>query len=137
VTTTGKIYRPNPPFLLRAVWFILLGWHLTLYWIVIAWLLNVTIVGLPVGLWMIDRIPQVLTLQARRQMGISTEAGVQIRTIPQQPVLLRALYFVLVGIWLSLLWSAVAYLFSITIIGLPIGIWMFHRVPAVTTLQRN
>ena len=137
MTSVSKTYRPNPPFLLRAIWFVLLGWHLTLYWIAIAWLLNVTIVGLPIGLWMIDRIPQVLTLQARRQMGISTGTGVQIRAVPQRPLPLRALYFVFVGIWLSLLWSAVAYLFSITIIGLPIGIWMFHRVPAVTTLQRN
>ncbi len=137
MTTTQKLRRPNPPFLLRAIWFVLLGWHLTLYWIVIAWLLNVTIVGLPIGLWMIDRIPQVLTLQARQQIGVMTENGVQIHTAPQPFLLWRLLYFVLVGIWFSLIWSAVAYLLSITIIGLPIGIWMFHRVPAITTLQRN
>jgi hypothetical protein len=31
----------------------------------IAWVLNASIIGLPLGLWMIDRVPQVLTLKAR------------------------------------------------------------------------
>jgi uncharacterized membrane protein YccF (DUF307 family) len=47
------------PFLLRVVWFFVLGWELTGIWILVAWALNLTIIGLPLGLWMINRIPQV------------------------------------------------------------------------------
>jgi hypothetical protein len=65
--------------------------------------------------------------------------GVEIRTkgLPQRPWPIRLLYFVLIGWWLSLLWSNAAWIISVTIIGLPIGIWMFNRLPALTTLMRT
>jgi uncharacterized membrane protein YccF (DUF307 family) len=50
---------------------------------------------------------------------------------------LRLAYFVLVGWWLSFLWSNVAWVVSATVIGLPLGIWMFNRLPALTTLMRT
>ncbi|WP_394325138.1 hypothetical protein [Haloferax gibbonsii] len=33
-------------------------------------------------------------------------------------------------------WANVAVLFTLTIIGLPVGIWMLNRLPAVTSLYR-
>lgn len=128
------------PLLLRIVYFLLFGWWLTGIWINVAWVLNATILGLPLGLWMLNRVPQVLTLQPSRQLVIAEERGEQIvlrtRHLPQQPWPLRAIYFVLVGWWLSWLWANAAWIVSATIIGLPLGIWMFHRLPAVTTLMR-
>ncbi|MBK8432431.1 MAG: hypothetical protein IPL28_14555 [Chloroflexi bacterium] len=35
------------PFILRVIWFFVLGWELTAAWILIAWTLNATIIGLP------------------------------------------------------------------------------------------
>jgi uncharacterized membrane protein YccF (DUF307 family) len=54
----------------------------------------------------------------------------------QYPFLVRAIYFLLVGWWLSAFWMAMASLVCSTIIGLPLGIWMFDLVPMLVTLQR-
>jgi uncharacterized membrane protein len=56
----------------------------------------------------------------------------------QHPFLLRALYFILIGFWFSLVWMLVAWLLTgITLgLGLPLSFWMFDQVPAVTTLAR-
>jgi uncharacterized membrane protein YccF (DUF307 family) len=57
--------------------------------------------------------------------------------LPQHNWLLRLIYFVLIGWWLSFLWINAAWIISATIIGLPIGIWMFNRLPGITTLMRT
>ncbi len=127
------------PFLLRVIWFFVLGWELTAVWILIAWALNLTIIGLPLGLWMIDRVPQVLTLKARSgtwitdgKSGRSWFAGTR-----QPPFVLRALYFVVIGWWFSLIWAIVAYVLCLTIIGAVLGLPMLNALPFVTTLHRN
>ncbi len=128
------------PFLIRVIWFFLLGWHLTLYWILIAWFLNVTIIGLPLGLWMLNRVPLVLTLrmsQAYVVAGSSVNTTVYRSDLPQTNLLVRAIYFVLIGWWFSLLWSLLAWLLCLTIIGLPFGVWMFNRLPNITTLMNQ
>ncbi len=132
---------PGPPLLVRVLWFIFIGWELTGAWILIAWLLNLTIVGLPLGLWMLDRVPQVLTLKPSGGVMVtqsrSGQVWVQYGNVPQLSWLIRLPYFVLIGWWLSLLWAGIAWLLCTAIIGLPIGIWMLHRLPMVTTLWRG
>lgn len=126
------------PFLVRVLWFFIVGLEATAVWILVAWALNVTIIGLPLGVWMLDRVPQVLTLKARGGAYVYDAFG-EGRFIPdrQVPFLLRAFYFLLFGWWLSLLWAIVAYLFCATIIGLPIGLLMLNSLPFVTTLHHN
>jgi uncharacterized membrane protein YccF (DUF307 family) len=127
--------------LFRILYFFLFGWWATGIWINVAWFLNLTIIGLPLGVWMLNRVPQVLTLRPGRQVLVAREhrSQVVIRTegVPQRIWPLRALYFVLIGWWLSWLWANAAWIISATIIGLPLGIWMFNRVPALTTLMRT
>ena len=126
------------PFLIRAVWFLLLGWHLSAYWIAIAWLLNVSIIGLPVGVWMLNRVPQILTLKADSGSYVLDKTGGVGRYMAgrQHPLLLRAAYFVIFGWWISLVWASIGYLLSLTIIFLPVGVLMLNRLPFVTTLRR-
>ena len=125
------------PFILRAVWFFLLGWEITFVWIIIAWVLNATVIGLPLGLWMIDRVPQVLTLKAQKGAYVSGMDGSrQFVTANQLPFLIRAVYFVFVGWWFSLVWAAAGWLLCLTVIGIPFGLIMLNRLPAVTTLQQ-
>jgi uncharacterized membrane protein YccF (DUF307 family) len=57
--------------------------------------------------------------------------------VPQHPFALRALYFALIGWWFSLVWSVLAWALCVSIIGLPLGVWMFNRLPEVTTLMRQ
>lgn len=124
------------PFVLRVIWFFLLGWELTGAWILIAWALNASIIGLPLGLWMIERVPQVLTLKARPGIYVVEGKNGRSRFVRANnpPFLLRALYFVLFGWWFSLLWAALAWLLCATIIGLPLGVLMLNALPQVTTL---
>ena len=135
------VQEPGVPLLVRIVYFLFFGWWATGVWINAAWFLNATIIGLPLGLWMLNRVPQVLTLRPTKRVVIAYERGERVRlhveTLPQRPWLLRLLYFALVGWWLSWLWANAAWLISATIIGLPLAIWMFNRLPALTTMMRS
>lgn len=58
--------KPNQlPFLVRALWFLFLGWWLALSWISVAIAFAVTIIGLPIATWMFERTNAVMTLQQR------------------------------------------------------------------------
>ncbi len=133
---------PQVPFLVRVLWFFLVGWHVTLYWIVAAWILNLTIIGMPLGVWMLDRVALVLTLRRPRSYAVAqVRDGDRIEwryhDVPQPFFLLRLIYFLLIGWWFSLLWALLAWLLCVSIIGLPFGVWMLNRLPAVTTLMRH
>jgi uncharacterized membrane protein YccF (DUF307 family) len=124
--------------IIRAIYFILFGLWFSGIWAAIAWVLCVTIIGLPFGLWMLNRLPQVSTLQPQRaDLVIANDGRVYQRAVGQAPFLLRAIYFLLVGWWLSALWLAAAWALCSVIIGIPFGFWMFNRVPAVITLARG
>jgi uncharacterized membrane protein YccF (DUF307 family) len=121
--------------LLRIVYFVVFGLWFSGIWAAIAWVFSVTIIGLPVGLWMLNRLPQVSTLQPVRQNVVFTESGrAYLNEMRQHNFLLRALYFVLVGWWFSALWLTVAWALSASIIGIPIAFWMINRTPGVMTL---
>jgi uncharacterized membrane protein YccF (DUF307 family) len=126
--------------LIRILYFVFFGWWATGVWINVAWLLNATIIGLPLGVWMLNRVPQILTLRPARQLLVTDQRGekVVVRTqgLPQHPWPIRLIYFLLIGWWLSLVWANLAWVISATVIGLPLGIWMFNRLPALTTLMR-
>jgi uncharacterized membrane protein YccF (DUF307 family) len=133
---------PKVPFILRVLWFFLIGWHVTLWWVLAAWFLVITIIGMPLGLWMLNRTPVVLTLRMPRgytvmQMQDGQAVARAYQSTPQRSFVMRALYFVLIGWWLSLGWSLAAWALCVTIIGLPIGVAMLNRLPNVTTLMRQ
>ena len=123
--------------LVRAIYFVLVGWWLSAIWAVLAWLLCVSVLGLPIGLYMLNRLPQVVTLKPQRGAAMLTPTGqVVFERARQRPLLLRAIYFVLVGWWLSAIWIAVAWALHASIVGMLVGFWMFDRVPAIVTLAR-
>jgi uncharacterized membrane protein YccF (DUF307 family) len=79
--------------------------------------------------------PTTAGLQVSVQNGVVV---VQQGHPEQQPFMLRALFFLLIGWWLSLIWLNLAWaLAGFTLgLGLPLSFWMFNRSPAVTTLRR-
>jgi len=129
-------------FLVRALWYIFVGWWLTGLVMAVAWLLAIIIVGIPVSIYLINRVPTLLTLRPRnvRHQYVRGEDGV-VREVAvsteQSPFLVRAVYFVLVGWWASALWMIVSYLFMLTIIGIPVGLMMANRLPFVFSLHRG
>ena len=123
----------SPSIVIRALWFIFIGWEVTALWLFIAWLLNTTVVFLPVGLKMISWTPKVLTL---KDVQRDHRDSVDVRD-SQVNIFFRAIYFLLVGWWASLIWMVLGYLLCLSILGLPFGIWMLNRLPEVTTLYRS
>lgn len=124
--------------LVRAVYFLLVGWWLTGLWLSVAWLLVVSVLLLPVGIKMINRVPFVLTLKDRRaNLDVGDEDGAVVGSTAEGYSLpVRAVYFLLVGWWASGVWTGVAYGFAATVVGLPLAIWMFDQLPFVVSLYR-
>lgn len=126
--------------LVTLLWFVFVGWWLSAIWIAVAWVLIALVVTMPIGLMMINVLPKIASLREPSREFRTTIQGtitsVETSSLQQYPFLLRAVYFVLVGWWLSGIWMGVGWLASVTIVGLPVAIWMFNRVPAITTLRR-
>ena len=116
--------------LTRAVWFVFVGWWTTPIVVNVAWGLNLTVVFAPLGIKLINLVPTVLTLAEPRSLSDPWAAR------GQHSLVVRAVYFLLVGWWASFLWANLAVFFAVTIVGLPIAIWMLNRLPYVTSLYR-
>lgn len=126
---SGPPHMSDRSLLTRALWFLLVGWWATPLVVGVAWLLNVTVVGLPLGIKLINRVPWVLSLREHRI--IEPDHGRD-----QHSLLLRAPYFVFVGWWASLLWGLAAAALADSLVGLPVAVWMLDRLPYVTSLYR-
>lgn len=123
------LIRRGPNVFVTLLWVLFVGWWLGLAWSALAWFLMVTIIGLPLGLWMLYRLPQVTTLRPPLERANGEGAK-------QRPFILRALYFILVGWWFSGVWMSAAWACAAVVVGLPLAIWMWNHTPFVTTLAR-
>ena len=132
--------KSGPSMLVRAIWYIFIGWWLTGIISTIAWIALITIIGIPLGFYLINRLPTFLTLRPRTREWTQTVQGemtvVQERDRPQTRLLIRAIWFLLVGWWLSAVWMFGAWLVSITVIGIPIALLMYNRTPFIASLYR-
>lgn len=126
----------GPNLLVRIAWFLLIGLWLGAVVSAVAWVLVVTVIGLPLGLWLLNRLPAVITLRPQEQRW-RLEDGVLRQGQPQRPFWLRALYFLFIGWWFSAVWLAAAYACVVTVVLLPAAFWMYGRAGAVTTLYRS
>jgi len=135
-TPNPLVVESGPNLLLRVAWFVLVGWWLGGILSGVAWFLNATIVGLPLGLWLINRLPTFITLRPQERRWVVVD-GTLSSAVAQRPLLLRAVWFLLVGWWLSGVWLAVAYVMLVSIVGMPVAFWMYGRIGAVTTLYRS
>nr|MBA2518775.1 YccF domain-containing protein [Chloroflexia bacterium] len=81
------IERRAPNLILRVVWFIVVGWWLGGVLSAVAWFFNATIIGLPLGLWIINRLPTFITLRPQEQ-DLVMDGGVMSYGKEQRPFLL-------------------------------------------------
>ena len=119
--------------LMQLVYFVFIGWWLGALAIVVAYALFVLVITIPLGVKIINRIPYLMALREPPQM-MTPWGQVQ---VPQRNIILRTLWFLLVGWWTAALWMSLAYLLCLTIIGMPAGFWMFDKTPALLTLRKT
>jgi uncharacterized membrane protein YccF (DUF307 family) len=132
--------KSGPGFLVRAVWFVLIGWWLTGIMSFLGWIAMITIIGLPVGIYLINRIPTFITLRPRtREVSAIMENGI-LRIAEgkrsQQPWYIRFVWFLVVGWWASALVMAVGWVLVVLFVTLPLGLILYNRVPFVASLYR-
>jgi uncharacterized membrane protein YccF (DUF307 family) len=133
--------RPTGPgLLLRAVWFLLVGWWLSGFAVAFAYVMCLIIIGLPIGFATFNQLPLILTLRPRTERVVTeVRDGVTLvtgATVQQLPLWLRAIWFLVVGWWLGAIYLGVAWFLCVILVTLPIGLWLFNRVGAVMTLLR-
>jgi uncharacterized membrane protein YccF (DUF307 family) len=141
VTVTVQHETRGPGLLIRALWYIFIGWWLSGVVSVAAWLVGLTVIGLPLTFWIFNRLPTVLTLRPRRTSTTSTaDAAGNVHIVhqdhPQPAFWKRALYFICVGWWFSAIWIVIAWILGVLIITIPLAVMMQNRLPAITTLHR-
>ena len=131
---------PEPNILLRVVWFVFVGWWLSFWAIVLATVLQLTIIGIPGAIWVINRIPQIMTLKSSRRLQVSNnDSGVTVigySDREQRRLWVRAIYYVLVGWWATFVGLLLLWIAGILIITLPISFWMAGQTGKVQMLRR-
>ena len=131
---------PEPNILLRVVWFVFVGWWFSFWAIVLATVLQLTIIGIPCAIWVINRIPQIMTLKSSRRLQVSNnDFGVTVigySDREQRRLWVRAIYYVLVGWWATFVGLLLLWIAGILIITLPISFWMAGQTGKVQTLRR-
>ena len=133
--------KDGPGLVVRALWFVFIGWWLTAIVSSVAWLAMITIIGLPLGIWLVNRVPTVLTLRPRTSYVYAwTDAAGNTQTsevkIEQPAWWIRGIWFVFVGWWASAFVMSLGFLFVVLIITMPIGLMLYNRVPFVASLYR-
>jgi len=116
--------------LVRALWFVFVGWWATPIVVNSAWLLNVTVILLPIGIKLINLVPTVLTLAEPR--SLSEPESARGATLAHRPG----------GLLCPRRLVAEPAVGERGVIprnhgrGLPVAIWMLNRLPYVTSLYR-
>ncbi len=124
----------------RVIWYLLIGWWFGAIWTILAYLFCLTIIGLPLGVIMLNRLPKVLTLKPTETEQIQTMLEGKPATVsgvPEEfPFLLRVVYFFVLGWEVAGTAILIGYILCLTIIGLPAGLWILNRIPLLMTLKR-
>ena len=126
-----------PSFIVRALWYIFIGWWLGGIVISLGYLLLPWIITTPISFWLFNRIGSAMTLRPRSQQFHQAGNVYAMRSPHQRPWFFRLIWFVLVGWWLGAIWLTIAYAFCLLLITWPLGMMMIDRTAGVITLQRN
>ena len=103
---------------IRVIWFYFIGLPIGAVWLNVAWLFGITLIGLPICFWMINVAPAIMTLKQEgsfKEFKVDTETAYFIeQTSKETSFIMRAIYFLLAGWWLSLLWIEFSLIASAT-----------------------
>jgi uncharacterized membrane protein YccF (DUF307 family) len=126
----------------RSLYFLFVGWWLSGWAIFAAGVCIASIVLTPAGLAIVNRIPQIMTMRPRStavNAAMLADGSMQytVGNAEQRSMLVRAAYFCLVGWWAGMIAMAAAWVLSVLIVTMPLGLMLINRAPAVFTLRRN
>ena len=134
------VEKPEANLVVRALWFFFVGWWLSGLATLLATLLQLTIIGIPLAVWVINRMPQIVTLKSSRRLQVDTDqmgvVMVGYTDRAQRRWWVRAIYYVFVGWWAVSLWLFAAWFLAVTIILLPAAFWMYGATGKIQTLRR-
>ncbi len=138
---TSIEYESGPNLLVRLIWWLFVGWWASGLAVIVAWAALISIIGIALGIWLINRLPSVLTLRPRSRTWAlgQDELGrtvVSERSRQQATWSIRCLWFVLIAWWASAIWMGLAWFVQLTIVGIPIALLMFNRTPFIASLYR-
>jgi len=127
-------------FIVRALYYIFIGWWFGLLWALLSWLVYATVIGAPLGAVMLNKVPGMISLKQRekRYKAVSAVGGHDVvEEKPQQRRWwIRVIYYPF-GLVFSLIAIFVGWLLCVFIITLPLGIMIFNKVPAIASLHRG
>jgi uncharacterized membrane protein YccF (DUF307 family) len=130
---------PAPPLALRAAWYVVAGVVCTLFWIIAAWVVLISVVGRTVATRMLERAPTILTLHlagprspAWMTAPVPYRAPYPASAPMNSPS--RVLYFIFIGWWASLIWLIFAYFAVLSVVGIPLAYRMLETAPKVAYL---
>jgi len=130
----------GPGCVIQLLWFVTLGWILSQLAIALGYLLIITIFFMPFGFMLLNKVPYLATLRSfKKQMNVINQGGVLIVEhghVAQRPILLRLVYFLLIGFWLGFFTLELAWLFTASFLLAPAGLFLFRISPAVLTLRK-
>jgi uncharacterized membrane protein YccF (DUF307 family) len=66
--TVVVVNQKNPGCFAQVVWFLFIGWWAGQLWILLAWLLIISIIGIPLGIMMFNKLPQVVALRQPKSL---------------------------------------------------------------------
>lgn len=131
----------GPSLVTRILWYFFVGWWLSAIFIILGVVFTWSVVLMPLGFWFINRIPKAQTMRERtREFKTEFKNNAIVFTEghrDQLPWYIRAPYALTVGAVAGATWLAIAWLFGILVVTLPVSIWMVDRAPAVMTLEKN
>ena len=125
--------KQGPGCLLQILWFVFVGWWLGAAAVTFAYFMFLLIITIPIGIAILNNVPMLMAL--RQPAQVITPYGPV--STPQINFVIRALWFVFVGWWLTALVLGIAYALCLTIIGMPFGFILFDATPAFLTLRRS
>lgn len=126
--------------IVRALYFLLIGWWFGLIVALLGWLLYATVLGAPLGIKVLNAVPGAISLRAREK-DIKVFAGEYGYTVTrvkkeQRPWWVRLIWFPF-GLVLSLFAILLAWLLCAWLITMPLGVMLFNKVPAIASLYRS
>ena len=120
---------------LKILYFLFIGWWFGGLSALLGYVLCSTIIFLPLGVLILNRLPTLVWLKEPAD-AIAYEQDM-IRVHENVPLLLRILWFFVVGWSLGMFALGLGYICMVTVIGFPLGVWLINRVPLLLSLSRH